>query len=256
MDVVTGRWAKPMIKKAKQYSAHHTDRFWLKVAYLMLVLGVGILAVSAITNPDSYPFRRTGPVVEGEGVDATAEYEDVGLLLEEGNSQEAYGTAPLAEPEGTAQGWNLQGYDAAAGAPASPTSPMAGPFIMPQGADFVEELKMDRDKTRSREEEVLQRLIDDANTHPDVCRRAQEALLSLAERARREAEAESMIQAQGYERAVVFLSEAGASVVVKSGRLEEAEVWRIGNVVSVATGVELRNISIMESLVKDNSGMR
>lgn len=90
MDVVTGRWAKPMIKKAKQYSAHHTDRFWLKVAYLMLVLGVGILAVSAITNPDSYPFRRTGPVVEGEGVDATAEYEDVGLLLEEGNSQEAY----------------------------------------------------------------------------------------------------------------------------------------------------------------------
>jgi stage III sporulation protein AH len=133
---------------------------------------------------------------------------------------------------------------------------MAGPFIMPQGADFFEELKMDRDKTRSREEEVLQRLIDDANTHPDVCRRAQEALLSLAERARREAEAESMIQAQGYERAVVFLSEAGASVVVKSGRLEEAEVWRIGNVVSVATGVELRNISIMESSVKDNSGMR
>ena len=64
MDVETGRWAKPMIKKAKQYSAHRTDRFWLKVAYLMLVLGVGILAVSAITNPDSYPFRRTGPVVE------------------------------------------------------------------------------------------------------------------------------------------------------------------------------------------------
>jgi len=62
MDVVTGRWAKPMIKKAKQYSAHRTDRFWLKVAYLMLVLGVGILAVSAITNPDSLPVSpdRTG----------------------------------------------------------------------------------------------------------------------------------------------------------------------------------------------------
>jgi len=53
-----------------------------------------------------------------------------------------------------------------------PHPPMAGPFIIPQGADFFEELKMDRDKTRSREEEVLQKLIDDSNTHPDVYRRA------------------------------------------------------------------------------------
>lgn len=236
MDVQTGRWAKPMIKKAKQYLAHHTDRFWLKVAYLMLALGVGILAISAITNPESYLFRQTGPVVEGEGGDGTAKHGGVGLLVEEGDSAEE--------------------YDTAAGVPGSATSPIAGPFIMPSEADFFEELKMDRDKTRSREEEVLQKLIDDANTHPDVRRRAQEGLLSLAERARREAEAESMIQAQGYERAVVFLSEAGASVVVKSGRLEEAEVWRIGDVVSAATGVELRNISIMERDVKDNLGMR
>ncbi len=93
---------------------------------------------------------------------------------------------------------------------------------------------------------MIQDLIEDPNTHPDVRKRAQEALLSLAERARREAEAESMIQAKGYEQAVVFLSEAGASVVVKSGRLEEAEVKRIGDAVSAATGMELRRISIME----------
>jgi hypothetical protein len=225
MDVQTGRWAKPMIKKAKQYFAHHTDRVWLKVAYLMLALGVGILAVSAVRNPDAYLFRGAGSVVEEEQGDGSP-------------------VGPVGED--LAQGWNLQDYDAMAGALGTPTSPVAGPFIMPSEADFFEELKMDRDKTRSREEEVLQKLIDDAYTHGDVRRRAQEALLSLAERARREAEAESMILAQGYERAVVFLSEAGASVVVKSGRLEEAEVWRIGDVVSVATGVELRNISIME----------
>jgi len=169
-----------MIKKAKQYSAHRTDRFWLKVAYLMLVLGVGILAVSAITNPDSYPFRRTGPVVEGEGVDATAESGDVGLWLEEANSQEAYGTAPLAEPEGTAQGWNLQGYDAAAGAPDSPTSPDGRAVHHSSRRRLLRRVEDGpRQDTFAREEEVLQKLIDDSNTHPDVYRRAQEALLSL-----------------------------------------------------------------------------
>lgn len=233
-----------MIKKTKQYFGQRGDRFWLKASYLMLAVAVVILGITAIVDPDLYRRRSSAPAVDAEGDNGLSVTEDDGSEEDLSEGEESADLRGATLPTSVLSDGNDQ-YGSVGG-PGSVTPFGAEPFIMPSGADFFEELKIDRDKTRSREREVIQDLIEDPNTHPDVRKRAQEALLSLAERARREAEAESMIQAKGYEQAVVFLSEAGASVVVKSGRLEEAEVKRIGDAVSAATGVELRRISIME----------
>ncbi|MCR4427108.1 MAG: SpoIIIAH-like family protein [Firmicutes bacterium] len=115
-----------------------------------------------------------------------------------------------------------------------------------QSDSFFEEYRLERERTRARQMELIAQVMNDPSADSEVRRKAQEALLDAIAVERREFEAESLIRARGYEDAIVFLSDGGASVVVKSGRLEEAGARQIGDAVARATGVALARITVVE----------
>ena len=113
-------------------------------------------------------------------------------------------------------------------------------------SSFFEEFRLERERERAIEIEIIQEVAEDPDTDSEVRRQAQAALLAAVSRARREFDAESMILARGYADAIVSLTDEGASVVVKSGRLEEADARAIGDIVGRAAGIGLSRITIAQ----------
>ena len=55
-----------------------------------------------------------------------------------------------------------------------------------------------------------------------------------------------MLRTWGVEDAIVILGEAGASVAVKSGKLNRTAASAVGDIVHRATGINLARITIVE----------
>lgn len=134
---------------------------------------------------------------------------------------------------------------------AVPASAIAGVldssrYLISDRENFFDEYKMERDRFRSRERELITRIMDDPGVDPEVRKKAQESMLAAIAASRKEFEAENLIKARGYEDAVVFLGEGVASVIVKAPSLDQANARQIGDAVARATGVQLHRISIVE----------
>jgi len=128
----------------------------------------------------------------------------------------------------------------------APIPEVVSKAVLEAEADFFEEFRLERERERALEIEAIQAVAENPDTDSEVRREAQAALLAAVSRARREFDAESMILARGYADAIVSVTSEGVSVVVKSGRLEEAGVRAIGDMVARATGVNLSRITIAE----------
>jgi hypothetical protein len=114
------------------------------------------------------------------------------------------------------------------------------------GRSFFDEARLERAATRAKHEETLAAVLSDASLGIEARSRAQDALMDAADTARLEELAESMLKTWGAEDAIVILGEAGASVAVKSGKLDRAAAAAVGEIVQRATGVNLARITIVE----------
>ena len=196
-----------------------SDRWFLQLSYAMVGLAVVALAISAVVG------------------------------LRRGRTAQTPAQAQMAGEPGREQGETAT----VAALPDLPLSPAPMPEVMSEaapkaGTDFFEEFRLERERERALEIEAIQGVAASPDTDPEVRRDAQAALLAAVSRARREFDAESMILARGYADAIVSVTSEGVSVVVKSGRLEEAGVRAIGDMVARATGVNLSRITIAERL--------
>lgn len=189
-----------------------SDRWFLQLSYAMVGLALVALAISSAAG-----VRR-------------------------GRMARAPVTAQIAGDSGEAGGSEEQAQETVAGPDLAPS-----PVIVSEAEpDFFEEFRLERERERALEIEIMQEVAKDPDTDPGVRRQAQAALLAAVSRARREFDAESMVLARGYADAIVSVTDEGVSVVVKSGRLEEAGVRAIGDMVARATGVNLSRITIAE----------
>jgi hypothetical protein len=198
-----------------------SDRWFLQLSYAMVGLAVVALAISSVVGV------RRGRMARAPALEQTA-----GELGEPG--EEPVETGSLGR----------QAKETAA-FPELPTGPVP---VSRVETDVFEEFRLERERERALEIETIQGVAENPDTDPEVRRDAQAALLAAVNRARREFDAESMILARGYSDAIVSITSEGVSVVVKSGRLEEAGVRSIGDMVARATGVNLSRITIAERL--------
>ncbi len=189
-----------------------SDRWFLQLCYAMVGLAVVALAISSAVGLRRSRTAQTPTQAQMAG--------QPGAPSEPGREQGETGDL---------------GQETAAGAPVSRVE-----------TDFFEEFRLERERERALEIEAIQGVAANPDTNPEVRREAQAALLAAVSRARREFDAESMILARGYADAIVSVTSEGVSVVVKSGRLEEAGVRAIGDMVARATGVNLSRITIAE----------
>lgn len=199
-----------------------SDRWFLQLSYAMVGLAVVALAISSAVG-----LRRSRTAQTPAQAESAAEPGERGREQSE--------TGDLGQ----------QAKEAATGA-TGPDLRLDAALASRGETDFFEEFRLERERERALEIEAIQAVADNPDTDPEVRREAQAALLAAVSRARREFDAESMILARGYADAIVSVTSEGVSVVVKSGRLEEAGVRAIGDMVARATGVNLSRITIAE----------
>lgn len=109
-----------------------------------------------------------------------------------------------------------------------------------------DDLKLERERTRSRQAETLQQVLQDPRASAEERDGARHRLELLWTRALKETELEHLLAAEGFS-GVVLLSDVDAHVVV-DGILDGSTAARIGELVASVGGVRRESISIVDSL--------
>jgi len=114
------------------------------------------------------------------------------------------------------------------------------PVMVP---DFFVEYRLERDRLRSEQADVLQEMIRTA-TSDDVRLKAQDAVLKLVVEKQREEEMENLIKANGFADALVIQSENDVSAVIKTQSLKREDVLQVADIISRIAGVKPEDITI------------
>lgn len=116
--------------------------------------------------------------------------------------------------------------------------------------EFFIQLRLDKEKAREQRINILREMINNPNVDQTMKIEAQNKLLKITEVIEKEMEIESLLRAQGYKEALVYVHENSVDVVVQSSGLSEDKVAIIGDIVSKVTGFSFDDITITEKQLK------
>ena len=112
-------------------------------------------------------------------------------------------------------------------------------------AAFFIEYRLDRDRTRGQQLELLRKIIDDANSEAEIRQEAQEKIIQITNFLEKELHLENLIKAKGFEDAVAFLKPQSVTTVVDQKEFSRDEIIRIKDLVMTVTGQNIENIFIV-----------
>lgn len=111
--------------------------------------------------------------------------------------------------------------------------------------DYFLEYRIDRDRTRSRQIELLQNIVNNANSSTSERQEAQQKILAITNTLEQELKLESIIKAKGYEDAILFIQPSSVVVIVKGHNFDSTDATIIGDLVAKTTGHPLEQITII-----------
>lgn len=107
------------------------------------------------------------------------------------------------------------------------------------------EYRLERERVRSRQMELLQSMIYDTGYDSESRMSAQRELQALIETMTRETEIENLLKAKGYLDGVVILNSEAVTVVVPAALTRE-EAAGIGELIHRLTGIRLDRVTIVD----------
>jgi len=121
------------------------------------------------------------------------------------------------------------------------------PTVQSSGAkeSFYVEYRLQREKARSQQVEILKDIANSPASSPDSIKAAQEQLLNISKSVSRESSVENLLKAKGYKEAVVCVDQKGVTVVVDSRGLNTFEEGKLVDIVSRETGFGEQSIIII-----------
>jgi stage III sporulation protein AH len=111
--------------------------------------------------------------------------------------------------------------------------------------DFFVDYRLDREKSRGRQVEILEAIVNNPSSAVETRKTAQEKLLEISGSISKEARVENLLKAKGYDEAVVCLDQRGVTVVMESQGLTPAEEAGLIEMVSRETGFGEQGIIIV-----------
>lgn len=120
------------------------------------------------------------------------------------------------------------------------------PVSSPRRVHPFDVLRIERERQRSREIEMLETIVTDVTRTTDERDAASRRAESMWSDARREAEVEHLLEAQGY-RVVATVSEGRAHIVVDAP-LDASDAARIGELTVQVTGVRREAVTIVDAI--------
>lgn len=119
-----------------------------------------------------------------------------------------------------------------------------GEAVLTGASTYAAQAKISREQIRSSNKETLLEIINNESLTDEEKQSAVESMVTMTEQIEKEAAAESLLEAKGFENVVVSLNEDTADVMVPSADLDSAQLAQIEDVVKRKTGVEPANIVI------------
>ena len=114
-----------------------------------------------------------------------------------------------------------------------------------EGGAFFVEYRLQRDRVRAQEMEMLEEILNNPNASATAKEEAENMLIELVKLMEQELLIENMIKAQGYEDAVFFYRNRVATVMVKKQELSEREFVQITETVAGVAGVDKEEIQVI-----------
>ena len=113
------------------------------------------------------------------------------------------------------------------------------------GLEFFVDYRLERDRMRSRQVEMLQQIVDDPNSVAETRDEAQKLIINITKTMEQEMQLENLIVAKGYDDAAIFIDKDSVTVIVLSPSLAEQDVTRIADLVTRVSGQEMENVVII-----------
>ncbi len=112
--------------------------------------------------------------------------------------------------------------------------------------EYFVSARLAREKARGEAVETISSILDDETLSESDKKEANAKALAMTDMIEAESRTENLIKAKGFTDCMVYLSETGANVVVKSDGLTQSQATQIKNIVVSEGDVKGENISITE----------
>ena len=119
-----------------------------------------------------------------------------------------------------------------------------GEAVLTGASDFTAQAKVSREQVRSQNKADLQSIIANKDISDEEKQNAINTMVSMTELTEKEAAAELLLEAKGFENVIVNLTGETADVVVPDADLEDAKRAQIEDIVKRKTGVAAESIVI------------
>lgn len=111
---------------------------------------------------------------------------------------------------------------------------------------FFVEYRLERDRIRGQELEMLRDMINNLQVGEEARREAERQVLSLVDLMEKELIVENMLKAQGYADALLFTGRGAATIMIYTEKLSEEEFLKITEMVSAITGVSREQVEVIQ----------
>lgn len=112
------------------------------------------------------------------------------------------------------------------------------------GDAFFMEYRLNRDRRRAQEIELLQSMLNSADLASEVRQEVQYKLLEITSAINQELALEALIMAKGYADAVAVVQPEHVTVVVRAADFSEEDAAKIADLVTKTTGIPLSKVTV------------
>ncbi len=119
-----------------------------------------------------------------------------------------------------------------------------GEAVLTSSSSFVAQAKVDREQVRAANKELLMEVINNEELSEDERQAAVASMVEITDLAEKEAAAETMLEAKGFEDVVVNLTGGTADVMVPADQLSDTQRAQIEDIIIRKTEIAGENIVI------------
>ena len=112
-------------------------------------------------------------------------------------------------------------------------------------SNFYVAYRMEREQARSRQMELLEKIINNGNSTAAAKQQAQAEYLAIVGHMNQEMQLENLLKAKDFADAAAFIQAGKATVVVK-GELNNESAAKIADLVKSTTGLSMENVVVMQ----------
>lgn len=145
--------------------------------------------------------------------------------------------------------WRLADWQAGAATwdppPEVPQITLAPSSEAAEPGSFFPYFRLQREKMRGQQLELLQQIINNPNTDDTSRQSALNRLLTVTNAMEMELKAEGLLKAQGFQDGVIILQDSAASIIISGPQLNEAEEEQVKNRVAGVLKIKTQQISLI-----------